>query len=435
MIFGDQFLPEKPKAERVRIRKSDAPAKLALFMNEFARERALRVSYQEKSGTRVFESYLDIDHVLSQPKTFSNFHNDLARILKKAVPASLGNIVYLDDSASRQLAKKVLEAFGNQQGLLPALWSEQEIDKCKANADGATIVVAGSVSHGRHLMALNRSLRHIQPTGTITYIVGLARSDSKSSFEEIRSNLTYGDDGADTFGFYCVRNYYFPLPDSEGGSWRAELVFLKRVIDFCKTNNLPVADWFKERKTLLEQGIAKGLVDDIFWPAYDTNHQPHALRIRQNFVFFDTTANCSLVSQADIYTTINLLFHNLRCGSGNQLPKLQFQHHRKVIAPINFDRFNDGIIQAALLRAARQHELQYSDELELSEQVKDIILDNIRFIGKERGEAVGEFILALGMKKLCLAAEHTREIAAEIKSSTRMPNHFKVLADYIEQHA
>lgn len=434
MIFGDQFLPEKPKAERVRIRKSDAPEKLAAFMGEFARKQAFRVSHQETNGTRVFESYLDIDHVLSQPEAFRRFHDDLERVLKKAVPVSLGNIIYLDDPASRKLAEKVSDAFGKQWDCLPGVYSEQEIGNCKTNADAATIVVAGSVSHGRHLMAINRSLRHIQPTGTIAYIVGLVRADSKSSFEEIRSNLTYGDYGPDTFGFYCVRNYCFPLPVAEGGPWKDELAFLKRVIDFCRTNDIPVVDWFKERKALLERGIAKGLIDEIFWPAHDLNSRPYALKIRENFVFFDTTSDCSSVSQADVYAAINLVLHNLRRGSGGELPKLQFQHHRKVIAPINFDRFNDGIIQTALLRAARKHELQYSDELELSEQVKDVILDNIRFAGEDRGEAVGEFVLALGMNKLCLARDHVQEIAKAIQTSTQLPDYFKILAVYLERH-
>lgn len=433
MIFGDQFLPEKPKAERVRIRKSDGPERLAAFMSEFARKGAIRVSHQETNGTRVFESYLDIDRVLSQPEAFRRFHDDMERLLKKAVPVSLGNIVYLDDPASRKLAEKVRDAFGTQRDCLPAVYSEKEIENCTAKADAATIVVAGSVSHGRHLMAINRSLRHIQPTGTIAYIVGLVRADSKSSFEEIRSSLTYGDYGADTFGFYCVRNYSFPLPDAEGGPWKDELSFLKRVIDFCKTNDLPIADWFKDRKSLLEKGMAEGLIDEVFWPAHDLYRRPYALKIRENFVFFDTTtSDCSLVSQADVYTTISLVLHNLRRGSGGQLPKLQFQHHRKVIAPINFDRFNDGIIQAAFLRAARPHELQYSDELELSEQVKDVILDNIRFAGGDRGEAVGEFVLALGMNKLCLARDHVLEIALAIRSCAQLPDYFKVLAAYVE---
>ena len=433
MIFGDQFLPEKPKTEQVRIRKSDAPANLRPFMVEFARKSAFRISRQEKTGRGMFESYLDVERVLSEPKIFPQFHKDLSRILKRAVPASLGNIVHLTDPASEKLARVISGIFAASGSASPTVLPEDEIDKCKLRAQDATIVVAGSASHGRHLMALNRSLRHLQPDGTITYIIGLVRSEGKGAFDEIRSNLTYGDDGPDTFGFHYVRNCYFPLPDSEGGPWMQELDLLKNVIDFCRTADIQVPNIFRERKALLEKGMVNGLVDDIFWPSWCQNEQAQPLEIRENFVFFDTTTGCSSVSQADIYTTISLVLHNLRFGLAGQLPKLHVQHHRRVIAPINFDRFNDGIIQAALLRAAHKHELHYGDEPGLSAQITDIVLDNIRFAGEERGEALFEFLLALAMKKLCLVPEHARNIVEAAQTSVKVPEHYKILVGYIEQ--
>ena len=51
----------------------------------------------------------------------------------------------------------------------------------------------------------------------------------------------------------------------------------------------------------------------------------------------------------------------------------QTLYNPKVLAPENFARFNDGILQSSLLRLATSHELDYSTTHEFSKTITHMI--------------------------------------------------------------
>ena len=57
-------------------------------------------------------------------------------------------------------------------------------------------------------------LRHIQKTGGITYLVGLARFSSRENLKEVEDNLTRGDRPQD-HGFFVVERVFLPLGGSK----------------------------------------------------------------------------------------------------------------------------------------------------------------------------------------------------------------------------
>jgi hypothetical protein len=67
--------------------------------------------------------------------------------------------------------------------------------------------------------------------------------------------------------------------------------------------------------------------------------------------------------------------------------------------PSVFSRYDDGIIQAAFLRAALPTKLDYSAHEIYSKAMAAIILRVARGYSYERGEAAMEFIIALGHRE------------------------------------
>jgi len=76
-----------------------------------------------------------------------------------------------------------------------------------------------------------------------------------------------------------------------------------------------------------------------------------------------------------------------------------------VLAPENFGRFNDDIIQASILRAAHPYEMNLADAPTDSRELGRLIRRIILAADTERGGAAAEFLfaLAIGRLRLCRA--------------------------------
>ncbi|WP_262002010.1 hypothetical protein [Microbacterium sp. Mcb102] len=130
---------------------------------------------------------------------------------------------------------------------------------------------------------------------------------------------------------------------------------------------------------------------------------------------FDWTDHDSgaVPSHAEIYATVaHLLYESRRRNSRMDGRVLTSRRHGYALNPALFDRFNDPVIQAAVIRAAEPGELNYEADDDASHAVADVlwfVLDNI---GTEAGGAAYEFLLAL-----CEGRQETR--AAGIRISDR----------------
>jgi hypothetical protein len=85
-----------------------------------------------------------------------------------------------------------------------------------------------------------------------------------------------------------------------------------------------------------------------------------------------------------------------------------FQH--ALICPETFTRFNDGVIQAALLRAAYPAELNYSVSPEMSNDMKRLLLKWLQYSDQPAGAAAGEFLLAIAVGKLKLRGKDQLDV-------------------------
>ena len=79
---------------------------------------------------------------------------------------------------------------------------------------------------------------------------------------------------------------------------------------------------------------------------------------------------------------------------------------KNLIDPFIFNRFNDGIIQASILRASKADELNYSLSFNHSNNMLSLINTFIKHKEEQQGEAIFEFLYSIAIGKLRLHNNH-----------------------------
>jgi len=309
----------------------------------------------------------------------------------------------------------------------PALIPIAGIDLVNANKvpTGSAMIVAACVDDPVEMMGINRDLRAIVPGGTATYFVPFLKAKNEKEAKSICTNLTFGDRGANTYSLHKMYTLYLP-EDRDEDSWGKEFKYLLKLCDWLDEQDQIMPRELLDRRAALRTSTATGLVDDLFWP--DKNAK--ALKIRSNFVLLPTEDGKHDLTQADIFVVVSALLNNLRNEDGQDSLKAN-QFERRVISPANFVKFNDGIIQASILRAARDNELNYvaSDTDKYSKAMCEILLKMLISPLEEAREALTEFVLAIAVGRLRMQKIHKDQIAeAIVVNKNALPNAAFVMA-------
>lgn len=300
-------------------------------------------------------------------------HNRLEGWLRSRLPVGLGGITYVEDPASEHMA---MVAHSLMPGLDPpkAAVDAAQLDPCRPVAVMASVLV-----DGRRLSAVAQRLRKHKDSGGVSWFIDFCRVPTDEEFEQIRNALTQGRSGTDLFH---VRQPRLKIPDRRQGAWHTE------------RDLLDVEDALRAEFNSRSDGLhsESGLTgDELFLP--DLHGRPLALR--DNSFLGDRGT-----SQAAIFLRVNHWLHSLR---HQKVPSLSAGYLSwTVLEPHLFDRFNDGVIQAALLRAALPHELNYASEpVSCAAMIRKLenVLVNAH---EEQGEASLEFLLALATRRLCV---------------------------------
>lgn len=413
-IAGDQFLPEGIRVDAVIIRAQDSPAWAGAFVKDVRGTEFVRLNYLVPHSTGATKDiFFDVQRLVEHPEMLNigKFQTRFHRILDHGISKSVQRILHLNDAASGQMARCIHIAanLGADVQVIALGDVEQQLDQ-HIHEDGLTVVVAGVVASGSSLLAASQVLRHIQKNSAINYMIGLARTPDKESLRELRGHVTYGEQ-ADEHGFHLMERVYLPMfRAGRQTSWDRERVFLLQLIE---------ATTDGETRALLEQRLSeidaaasvetRGMVNQAFYRRL--NGDPLVLRPGFAFLNFDYAAG--EISQAEVYYLISATLHHLRQRAAGPHSLVQHGHVRKVISPRCFERFNDGVIQAALLRAASPPELDYSLSEQLSNEMERILDFVFTNSANESGEAAREFALALGMDQLRLMPESIARLKDE----------------------
>lgn len=168
----------------------------------------------------------------------------------------------------------------------------------------------------------------------------------------------------------------------------------------------------KRIEILRDNKETTGLSTSVFLPKFDNTE----LVLQKNFAFWDFSYEEKEVFQSEVYITVSSIIANLEnINICNKDSLQQSNYIRNILSPANFQRYNDGIIQAAILRAGKPEHFAYDLDSDSSLLMKLFLLGLIAQYNTAHGESLMEFLLAIGLKRLRLKTEDLEEVLLQAK--------------------
>jgi hypothetical protein len=402
-ISGDQFLPENPKHELLVIKKTDFHKDREEFFKEFATRNVLAWNRASTHLADLKEHFfIDVSQVINKVNEFPVFSKKLQRVINKNISRHVKTIIYLDDDGSGSLADKIKDSLdGDASEIIWLKWSDFDVQNL--NNDASVLVVAGAITSGRRLLSVSRELRCINDLASITYLVGFSKLPTEESKEQLKKDLRQGGNE-----FIVLQECQLPrVKENTLTAWDWEIEQLKKYSCSDPLSGVveELPQLLRERVEFLESDLTD--LDRLFLP----NPTGNKLTLRRTFAFWSDLGledRLGDATQSDVYWTIQSLLHDLRLKSDEN--GLASTYHTTLISPASFDRYNDGVIQACLLRSAKPVELNYAVDEEFSRQMTDVLFSVISNWSNNQGEATLEFLLALWLERLQLLEEHVERL-------------------------
>ncbi|MCJ9673680.1 hypothetical protein [Neorhizobium sp. SHOUNA12B] len=429
---GDQFLLQKRKVDLLNIAfhgtdtgKCSMKGGAKEFFSAVKSRGAISVLLHAP-GTNVPYSELSMD----QAKVLQACQQTLQAALTESKAAPSLDLLVSDELTSSDIA--VFEPYKSGKVSLPAATKSDHLQDLTPT-HRANALVAFSCIESVHIpRKINEILRAVTPDGTVSYVAAATLVESPEQFKQLRSALRSGANGPNTFEFEAGSVVILRYRTEALSSWDSELGMLQGIVDIGGLDAVPYE--IRERLAWLrDNGSA---YENLFW--YGQNRQ--ALKLQSDFVFLPVDGS---ESQADIYaivcnlvaTALGLNRDPLASSDISTLRRaLEFSVYSEVLVdPNNFMKFNDAVLRASILRAARPSELNYESNLPLSRSVTDIILYEVSEWRVSRGQILTEFIVALATSRLKLCSHHTESVKKAVLSSAYIPSYVKLLAQEIQK--
>lgn len=385
-LKGDQFDVAGPQPEPLVITRTQAHTALRELMDRHAGTRTFRVN----GGLPVRQYAVDPDAVGSVGDALKR----LNYLAAAKIPARLGHCVAANEG-SRKFAQRLLAAAGSKVAVLLPDEFEDAVAKAGKPFDDPILVATAVVGGGRQLLDISRRLRSC-PDAPIIYFAGIVTTPSAERTKVLASSLALTSNPAN-HPLVILDEVNLPATDAPN-AWNAELSLLDAVAN---AGTVLDPDLAARRIRLRRTSVA--LETELFVANTGTG----SLDLQAGFAFWSPELTGGKHTQADVFYTISAVLQGLRTaegGVGRKTLRTEW-FYRTLLSPENFGRFNDAIIQASLLRAARPSELDYTDNRVASADVSRLIRRIIESATTARGEAAAEFLLAIAMKRLRLAKE------------------------------
>jgi hypothetical protein len=344
----------------------------------------------------------------------SAIRKDLIRHLRRYIPQPLGLVVRMRITEG-QLSSLIAEA-GIGAAVAGARiidWTDLASHPMLGEGEGV-LVVFGCLSSHTLARQINASLRSKVNGGNVAYVSALTLAETPEQYLDLKMFLCFGERGADTFTYRDARKLALPVRSADANPWAEELDLLSDLA------SQGISELEARRKTLSTEVTAR---DGIFWPGLNG-----PLAIQRDFVYLDTKVDIRDISQADVFAVVSNLFAAERSGSNDltkkpqgidAVPLTQSVYGHILLTPEAFMTFNDSVLKASLLRAARKSDLMYDVDVGYSKRMSEIVLAELAGWPVGTGDALPEMLLALATKRLRLrdtelAAIRTETLAADL---------------------
>ena len=401
-IKGEYFMPRYRKPKLCLIRSRHAPRNLRVFMQSMYSTDILSAS---KDGQKIFADAIKlINH--------EEFNSWFENTLKRVATLDVSHIVHTDDEASRKLAEKTQKYYIGKLTKEPQIVCETEVlsNTCVWSSAIVTTAVASS---GSRLLSISRDLRDKAKGAMNVFLVGMYLPACKEQSDSFKSSMTYSAARAFKHRFETWSETPIGINRDED-AWGKERDYLQ---------DARFEDVSEIKGRLIQLRNPEGLRQHCFW----STPKGDQLRIRQDFNYWAKDFNTkNAKNNANVLYTVSCLLQYARdINDPSSLSGSEYQ--AVILAPENFARFNDGVIQASLLRAALPRELNYKVAPEASKEMTSLLIKMARNHTQDVAEALPEFFVALATKRMILIPEDYQQLLDEIDRIEGFPTYFRTI--------
>ncbi len=329
------------------------------------------------------------------------------------IPIITGAIIHLDDPMSKKMAEEISDHEFFENRILKISCSELDNFNSRLQNCSSVTVVAfqdpGLHQFGIIAIKLRKYLKLHR-----NFILGYAFPETEEQFNRMVSDIRHAPKLVPKYRF--SKFFVFPV----GSLNSHESIRNDYGINHDQLENLD-PDIHPNVIERMKQGIRFS----VFFPSLDGNN----LQLRHGSIFFSSNRNCdiehekSTISQNVVYLAVTLALQHARNPNNNLPNNLTFDSNpyiKSVIDPKMFWRYNDGILQAAMLRALSPSELDFAASTEMSAQFREIAIAILTDAENSNGEAAIEIVAAVASKKVQLTDDDFNEIKRKVQSNPKL---------------
>ena len=391
-IIGETFSPEdvEPKQVLLKLRhhkvvdwSKDAPC--------LSEKKAISAFQRTMHSGNTRPIFIDGKEILKYS------YDDIKKFVLENVPVSTKYIIYQKDETSKTLAEMCAKIIDEHLRLQIQIESSDHVLDGNIPQNGGLLIVATVVGRGESLNSISRDLRG-KHNGTRRFLILFQIAESQAAITRFKNNLEQSS-SEQTIKVNILRKLAVGMTNFTTAEEEASL--------FEALNcNLPAPV-----ANRIEQLNNSGkLNSEFFLPS--TVSPNYKLTLRPDFVFWQGNYDTEIDHSAAVLSTIASCLQRAR--EDQSIPDTHRLYssalQQVVLDPENFSRFNDGIIQAALLRASYPSEIDYSSIPDASRGLGRMLKRLFHNFGREQGEASLEFAFALAIGKLKLERNTHEEL-------------------------
>ncbi|MBC5837569.1 hypothetical protein [Flavobacterium muglaense] len=401
--FGDeQFIPSPPIVSKFKIILKDAPDNLSDLMFNYLAYDFVSCYKGQNSLGKTRDIYIDVSKLFIDinGKKLNHFEKKTKNLIINQLPINIKSIIYVDDAESKYIADKIQEYYqdAHSKTVESVFYKNLKLDDTFAEPS-CYLVCSSCISNGKKISDVSRKLR-TQEHSQIIYFNGFVRCIDEKAYSNLMSNIKYGKyNDFSTYSFITIDKILLPNEDSDSISWEFEKDLIKTLLfgfDDFETKSIMTSEtkeYFEKRYNELNDN-KDGLINNVYLNKSNGNR----LVLNKNFAFFKfTNWKPEEIQQSKVYFSILSVLHNFRIKKN--IKQTIFERH--IFDPENFNRYNDGIIQASFLRAATNKELNYEIDINSSSLMATIIIGSIDE-NTNKDTAPYEFLMAICIGKLTL---------------------------------
>jgi hypothetical protein len=393
-IVGEHFLAEPLKPKRAILTRFHLSDELRQQLTYLVGNSIFRSNQRLMQSNVIAANYID-GAKLVLLEEFDKWLQCTLVDVDKIAPTV---IVYQNDVASKMLAEicALRLKVPIKSEMIVADTSVESIDIVE---NFAVLIVAAVVGNGGKLLDISRDLRYVHKHGKRFYLCGVCVPNSFQRLTKLKKNL------CQPHSLYTFHSM-LELPINH-----------THFLDSIVAEDVLLNDWvdkvsmFNER-LINNSAVGTGSIDKVFALSAPSG-QPLNLA-PSGFVFLGQ--GYQQPSQADVLTIVSSVIQRAReltqtnPSTKAALDSLTGEAFEQVVLdPECFVRFDDGIIQAALLRVCSASELDYSGSPELSGDMLRVLKSVIKHHTNFRGEALVEFLIAISIGRLKLDKFHFKD--------------------------